>query len=288
MIKMNMSNNIPQLMRLFQRKDICVDGNKIHVFPFNNFNPVKGKINIAWINDIRVKQLAMHGYMKGYLEQARRWLIIDRTRFNTVDYVITLNKSMFKEINTWLGNGRNKNYLQFMSYPNERHDTRQKREEIVYVDNSSTYTPDFWNGMFELICEIRKKYEIETVISPSHKVIYDALIRQRHTRIVLLNQYDYLSQWGILVNVHNFAQSVECLPRKIPIYLNAGMTPIVHDSFTETIKYLEQNNIEPYTYHNIDMIGSQLKKKHSKHRPELFSMEYRIKDLADKLTQIDS
>lgn len=257
---------------------------KVHFFHFWRHQPKLKVINVAWIKDNRSLQFAQAGYVDGYLNEAARYLKIDRERFGWCNAFIAPTQLFAEEAMRWYGAERP--WFQFANYPYRIQLSDEKRDEIVYVDYASTvFQEGFYRKLFALFDELYALTGFPGVLVC--RVFHDQankLPHRSHIRVVKPREYDYRSRFGILVNVDNFRGAAEALPRKLLLYLHCGMWPVVHGTFAESIQFCRGRGIKPLVYYG-PKDAAQLMGKAGQPRwkRDQFCIEERIGDLVEYL-----
>jgi hypothetical protein len=272
-----------------QHKNNYVTGERVHFFPFFKFNPIYGKVNIAFISDIRSKQL-------NSLKDSNNvdpYLSLDKQRFKSLAAMVTLNGSFAGDVMNWYGDDNSTvDWFQFLSYPNKIKSVAPKRKEIVFIDNATCFFQDeFYSKLIQLLDALNKNNDIDTKIVCS-SVAYSNELRVKYknnlTDCIGLDEYDYRSKYGLLVDIMDYDYLQNCLPRKLMIYLHCGMKPLVHSVFEESIKFIKDNNVVPLVFDDIEDIDDLLYERAPNYNRQLFSMEYRINGLINFINSVEN
>ena len=271
-----------------QHKNNYVTGDRVHFFPFFKFYPIYGKVNIAFVSDIRSKQLSLLGYDT----DSGCYLNVDKHRFKSLAAMVTLNRSFAKDVMDWYGDNNSEiDWFQFLSYPNLIKNVTPKRREIVFIDNASSFFQDeFYNRMIQLLDSINKDNNIDTKIVCQKTIYSDELkyrYRKHRTKCIGLDEYDYRSEYGILVDLMDYDYLPTCLPRKLMIYLHCGMKPLVHSVFEESINYLKNNNVASLIFDNLDEIDDLLYKRVPRYNRHAFAMDIQVNRLIGFLNDVE-
>ena len=273
---------------MFQLKNTYVTGNRVHLFPFYRFNPIYGKVNIAFVNDIRSKQYSLMGCKK----ESSQYLSLDKSRFRSLSAMITLNQPFAEDIFRWYGKEESEiDWFQFLSYPSKIETVSPKRREIVFIDNSSVlFQDEFYNKLIHFLDTVGYEFNIPTKLVCSNIEFADKLNKRyktNRTKCLSIYDYDYRSEYGILVDVANYGYLTLCLPRKLMIYLHCGMKVLVQYVFTESIKFMKDNGVTPLIFDEIHTIEGLDKgaRKYNRHK---FSMDNQINRLIDFLNDVEN
>lgn len=258
---MDIQNSIIAVLRGVRRCQPVHIG-RVRFFHFWRHEPGIGRINIAWIKDLRSRQFADRGYEDGFLAQAQRYLAEDKRRFHKCHAFVAPTETFAKEVMRWYG--AEKPWFQFANYPTKmRMSETKRRREIVYIDNgSSLYQEELYQSILLFLGEIHRQTKCKGVFIPPRNFHNDVLrlTIPRGVKVLDRRNWDRLSVYGLLVNLDNFKGAAESLPRKLLVYLHSGLYPVVHWSFAESIKFCRQNNIEPICYLDIDDLLPRLQK----------------------------
>jgi hypothetical protein len=225
---------------------------RVWFYHLSRHKPRPGMVNVAWIKDLRSQQLADLGWHKDYLEQARTCLGTDRERFLRSHAFVAPTGLFAEEVMRWYGTRRP--WTHFANYPHRRSFSggSKRRDEIVYIDNASTY----FDG--EFYCKVVSFLGRLLELSSCHgalvlnKRFYQQAVKEvplvRGVRLVPINRYDFLSRYGLLLNLTGFRGAVSCLPRKLLTYLHCDMVPLIHAGFCESVQYCRGRGIRPNVY----------------------------------------
>lgn len=272
-----------------------------YFYHFWRHEPQRGMINVAWIKDLRVAQFAQAGYIDGYLSEAIKYLDIDRRRFAPVHAFVAPTPTFAQEVNRWYAApGTERPYYCFANYPSRtRERTGPRRNEVVYVDYASTvFQMEFYQGLISIMDQLYTLAETTGVIlANTFKDDVAGLVRHKpHIQVFSLSGgYDLRSRYGILVNVTNFKQAAECLPRKLLLYCHWGMTPLIHGTFDESIRLCHKRGVQPIVYWGPKALGQMLEVRRSwrppdwkrcEHDRDWFCVEERIGDLVKYLESL--
>ena len=223
-------------------------------------------INIAWIKDLRSRQFADRGYEDGFLAQAQRYLSEDRQRFHSCHAFVAPTETFANEVMRWYG--AEKPWFQFANYPLKVKkpsglSAMVRKREIVYIDNgSSLYQEQLYQAILLFLGEIYRQTKCAGVFIPPRNFHNDVLrlTIPNGVRVIDRRNWDKLSAYGLLVNLDNFRGAAESLPRKLLVYLHSGMYPVVHWSFTESIKFCQRNGVTPICYLGIDDLVTEMER----------------------------
>jgi len=252
----------------------------VNFFHFWNGEPRKGMVNIAWVKDLRSKQLAMHGYEGSTLNRASKWLGLDRAKFANVDMMACPTERFAEEVFRWYQ--RRVPWFHSANYPGgaSPDPDAKRRREIVYIDNGSTYYSGFYTNVAHFMRGVALDAECKAVLISNRFSNRIKDLDGGPLRTVRPDRYDRLSQYGLLINLDSFAQADESLPRKILYYLHSGIIPLVHGSFTSSILYLKRHGIEPLVYYTSGDIRKIMEKDRDyTWEPSVFGIGHRAKAL---------
>lgn len=275
-----------QLVRLLRgaKRGKPVEVGNVRFYHFWKHPPQRGQINVPWIKDLRVAQFAMAGHIEGYLQEAIKYLREDRARFSPANAFVAPTQMFANEVMKWYGTERP--WFQFANYPSRvvTLPKGDKRHEVVYVDYSSTvFQVDFYRRLFSLFDQLHVLSGMTSVLLVNifkHEV--ESIRHGHHIRVLSLHGgYDLKSRFGILVNLTNFKQAAECLPRKLLLYLHWGMVPLIHATFAESIQYCRKRGIPPVVYYGVKELVREVDTMVSWPRYDRmkFCVENRIGDL---------
>gem|GEM_PF-5394317 len=253
---------------------------KANFYHFWHHQPARGLINVAWVKDNRSLQFAQSGYLPNYLAEAIRYLEFDRKMFSYVNAFVAPTQMFAEEVMRWYGARRP--WFQFANYPFRTATTEVKRNEVVYVDYSTTvFQDEFYRKLLAFMDELRTLTNCTGILVS--KIFYEQINKlphSRHVRILKPEQYDHQSKYGLLANLTNFRGAAESLPRKLLLYLHCGMFPLVHGTFAESIYYCRRYDIEPLIYWQVDDAAKAMARaKKPRWNGEQFCIEKRIPDL---------
>lgn len=264
-----------------------VTSGPVNFYHFWRHHPERGKINVAWIKDLRVEQLAMSGYIPNYLYEAIGYLSEDRARYSAVNSFVAPTVSFADSVIKWYGGDRP--YALFANYPSRIRnlDSVSRRDEVVYIDYSSTvFQEELYRKLFAMFDEIHTVTGLDCVlVAGAMRARIEQLPRREHIKIKSINgEYDCRSRFGLLVNLTNFKQANECLPRKLLLYAHCGIVPAIHGTFGESISYCDQHNVPAIAYYDVEKLCAFM----AEHKPcswnrDYFCIENRIKNLVKYL-----
>ena len=233
-------------------------------FDYMSSSPIPGYKNVSYIRDIPSIQMEFHGRSKSEINKA---FIVNKNKVSKLDGFVTMTVPLAEHIKKIYG--LDKPYVLFQNYPSWKETPTVKRDEFVYIGG----IPMKYDKHLEFLSSLEKSSGIKSLF----------VKRERH---IVLN-YDFGSKYGLLMNVIDFNQAEESLTRKLLLYLMCGMNPVIHESFSESIKYCRNNGVEPLVYRDVDDISSQIPEhKFGEIDRHLFSMEVRVKYLRKSLEEL--
>lgn len=272
----------------------------VNFYHFWSHSPQYNLINVPWIKDLRIAQFAQAGYVEDYLQQAQHYLVEDRQRFAPVHAFVAPTATFAAEVNRWYAPpGGERPWFSFANYPDRtRLSNGPRRHEVVYVDYASTvFQEEFYRTLYGFFDHLHVLCGVKAVLLVNtFRRDVEALPHGPHVSVrSLRSPYDGLSRYGLLVNVTNFKQAAECLPRKLLLYCHWGLTPAIHGTFDESLRFCHKRGVRPVVYWGVkelagEMItrarwGDGLWKKQA-HDREQFCIEERIGDLARYLRSL--
>jgi len=172
-------------------------------------------------------------------------------------------------------------YEKFLNYPDYIYTPDEKRNEFVYVDNSSVSYEnyeliiDIMNGIYD-----NTKMDVIFISRIFHGILSDMDLG--NVKALSLSEYDYGSRYGLLVPaMPNKYYAKICLPRKLLYYLSWGMVPVIHADFLNSERFCRKENLNYMTYTNPkDLSGINLYPSHNKYE---YTFEYNYNIIRKKL-----
>jgi len=245
--------------------------------------PIKGLINIPYINDIPPMQLQYIGRNENEIEKS---LNKYKNMAKSIDAFLGLNKTFCETVKRLYC--IDVPYGYFASFHPWFESPYTKRDEIVYLDNSAKI-PYGFSEHLTFLDMIRKVSGIKTLFV-SRKFSKEAMDIRNKTRLLVdiksYDTYDFASKHGILMNTKNFNQAHMALPRKLLMYLMCGMKVLTDNSWTECINFMIENGTNPYIYKDVNDINYMHEHDFGIINPRSFCLEERVKSLGEQLTSL--
>jgi len=203
--------------------------------------------NVAWMSDVRAQQVAYRAWRADNLARARRFLAADRARYARIDAFLAPGEAFANQVMTWLGGERP--WHPFMCYPRRREITGWRRFEVVYIDHARTLRKPYFQALAELMQKVKRLTGAPgLIVSRYHARGVSRCVREYGVFVKPEDQYDALSQFGLLVNVDGFADAIFALPRKLAKYLHYGIVPLIHATWHASWQYLADEGLPPLAY----------------------------------------
>jgi len=217
-------------------------------------NPLFGHDGICWVRDI--PKVQCDGYSSTSLKCEKFFTMSD-------EIARLAHKHIFK---------RKIPYELFLNYPDYRFTPDEKRNEMVYVDNSSMNF-DNYSLIIDILNDIYNSTGIDIVFISTK--FHEELSRMKthNVKVIHMFDYDYGSRYGLIVpGMSNKYYASICLPRKLLYYLSWGMVPLLHSDFKSSIEYCIDEKVNYGVYKNpSDLRGIDLYPNHNKY---LYTFEY--------------
>ena len=255
---------------------------KLHFYDYTVTLPKTGYINIPYIRDLPSIQAKFVGIPKSRVDALFNEY---KKRTRNINAFITMTPTFAEHIKTVYN--INVKYGIFMAYPSWEETPSDKRDEIVYIDHSST-VPFGFEEHLDYLHNITTTTGIKTIFSSlKFNDTASSIVNTNKYNVttIPLTKYDCGSAYGLLMNTNNFNQASECLNRKLLKYLMYGMNPLIHESFVESIRYVKSKDIQPLVYTHINDINIEnhnfgsIDKRH-------FCMAERVPDLKRELIRL--
>lgn len=280
-----MRNNETSYINIISaRTGSFVTGN-VHFYYFVNTMPIKGLINIPYINDIPPMQLRYIGSSKDEIEKS---LNKYRDLAKSINAFMGLNKTFCETVKKLYCIDADVPYGYFASFPPWFESPHIKRDEVVYIDNSSKIPYGFREHL-TFLDTISKASGIKTLFV-SRKFTKEAVDIRNKNRLSIdvksYDTYDFASKYGILMNTKNFNQAHMALPRKLLLYLMCGMKILTDGSWTESINFMIENGTKPYIYKDANDINHLHEHDFGIINPRNFCLEERVKSLDEQLASL--
>lgn len=256
----------------------------VHFYYFVNTMPIKGLINIPYINDIPPMQMQYIGNNENEIEKS---LNKYKNMAKSINAFLGLNKTFCETVKRLYCIDANVPYGYFASFPPWFESPHKKRNEIVYLDNSSKI-PYGFNEHLTFLDMISKASGIKTLFV-SRKFSKEAADIRNKNKLhvdIIHDTYDFASKYGILMNTKNFNQAHMALPRKLLMYLMCGMNVLTDSSWTESINFMIENGTNPYIYKDTNDINRLQYHDFGTICPRNFCLEERVKSLDEQLTSL--
>jgi hypothetical protein len=181
----------------------------------------------------------------------------------------------------------------FYNYQNYKYSKDDKRDEILYLDNSSANYDNFSRILYTL--EESKIYSgLNTVFTcrPRFLHVLRMLSKKYSVSVMDTPHYDFNSRYGIITDTIDNPDYTRGYYRKFWLYLSHGMVPIIHEKYKDMIKYCIDNDINHFAYDEIsDLRNIDIYPNHNKYK---FTFEYQypeilkiLKDKTVKLSHIE-
>jgi hypothetical protein len=216
--------------------------------------------------------------MIGKKQKSRDALARFRKELATVHGFVTMTPSMAKSVRR--SGKTTSTYYRFMNYPLWMAVPATRRKEVVYIDNSRVAYN--FSELIGFMDDLGRAHDVPMMLASQYMTPQAKKIAKGTCVTVRkLDNYDYASQFGLLLNVNNFNQAAECMPRKLLTYAMCGMRPLIHSSFTESIQYMKQRRVPAQIYSNISQIN--LHEPYKTWDGRYFSIEARIGELRSML-----
>lgn len=163
-------------------------------------------------------------------------------------------------------------YELFLNYPDYRYTPDEKRDEMVYVDNSSISYANY-GLIIDILNGIYDSTGIQTIFISTRFHSKLSNMDVGNVKVIHKSEYDYRSRYGLLVGAmkNKYYASIS-LPRKLLYYLSWGMVPLIHEDFSSAIGYCIKNDANHLVYDKPkDLKGINLYPSHIKYE---YTFEY--------------
>jgi len=262
------------------KKGIFRLGN-LRFFDYTQTEPEPGAINIGYIRDLPSVQLDFIGKPRNEVLAA---LDLHRHKISRLQGFVTMTHTLARHIIQLYGLPPDFPYEIFMNYPDYRPAPTpdEKRDEFVYIGA----IPVKFTETLKFLTQLQDRTGFESFFVKRKNYKNNPLTND----CLHVDNYDFGSRYGLLINVNDFPQAAECLPRKILLYLMAGIYPVFHESFTESIAYCHDNGVPPIVYRTVDDLVEFINNNSSINnniiKRQHYSMEFREAELISKLDRL--
>ena len=157
---------------------------------------------------------------------------------------------------------RNIPYKTFPNYQNYRHTSDDKRDEIVYVDNSSSNCSNY-KKIVGILQSIHEQTNLDVVFCCRERFLNNLKVLVVGTDITPMcrDDYDYNGRYGIFVEAFTNPRCIVSddyitgYYRKFWLYLACGIIPIIISKCKDMVEFCEVNDINHITYNDHYDIG---------------------------------
>jgi len=276
---------MPTLMNIVKNKigiyNNVYKNNKYAFYDYTNTDFINDALNFSYIRDLPTVQMEYQNFDKEIIDKTFN---LHKEKVKKLNGFVTMTDTFARHIKNIYD--INIPYVKFRNYPIWKDTQENKRNEFVYVAN----VPNRFEKYIKFLDELKEKINMKTIFVKYSRSFYLRKTFEYEENMKLLDyristdDYDYSSKYGLLLNVDNYNQAEEGLPRKLLLYLMCGIQPIIHSSFVESINYCKNTGINPLIYDKIDDIVDNIKThKFSNINRKYYSFEERYVDLIHEL-----
>ena len=278
-------DNTPLLKRIDDVFAFAVGGFRYRncwVFDFYKGNPQPGLLNVAYVRDIPLLQQD-----KNNIGHIRFCTVMEENKIDKVDCVIVPSHRMGFFVQQYIFKGKEVPYYVYRNYPRYIHKTAAKRNEIVFIDNSSCNC-DNYDRLLSLLNDINEATGVPVLFVSKKFATEAAALTQKYPAVktMPLTEYDMNSKYGILLDGISSEYASFAMPRKFLQYLMLNMVPIIHTNFKECMEFLSGTDTKYIAYTN----AADLKEKTDTDQVSdgrQYAFEYNYRTLLDILRGID-
>jgi len=264
--------------KIVQKKRGIFKIDDVAFFDYTVTSPISGMKNIGYVRDLPSVQLDFIGRSQKEVEKTR---LLHKSMIEKLDGIVTMTVPLYEHIKELYD--VSKPFRLFRNHPSWFETPKEKRDEFVYIGA----IPVKFDNTLGFLSELT-----EMTGYPAHFIRRkDYKSNSQAQACMHLNDYDYGSAYGLLINENGFPQAEECLPRKLFRYLMCGIKPVFHESFVESIEYCREHRVWPLVYCDIQDLVDKLPEHDfgpgmDFENRRRFSMEENVGELIEKLDSL--